>query len=90
MSRFLKPILCILIVGLAISAFFNLEHSRSRAILEARHTASIRVLCEFHANFFKQPGVKGEDYKAALLEFGQKNRSLDSIQQFVECVRGQQ
>lgn len=90
MVRFLKPLFAVLLIGLAVSGFFNLEHSRARATLEARHTAAIRLLCEFHVDFLKRNGVKDQEYQNALDAFAKNYQSLDSIQRFAECARHQE
>ena len=85
-----KALAGVLFIGIALSGFFNLEHSRSRATLEARHTAAIGLLCEFHVDFLKRNGSRDGEYQNALAAFGKEHQSLDSIQRFVDCVRSKE
>lgn len=67
---------------LSASLFLNFEQSRANVIFQARQSALLRLLYEFHASFMTSNGIDPNAYRDALKKFKEKNSSFSEFVEF--------
>lgn len=77
-----QTIIGLLVVLVLIMGWLLVGQAKGRAMLEARHSASIRLLSEFECNFLQSHAISVEDYHRQFSEFLEQYPRMRLLEQY--------